>query len=107
MGFWIFSLLTRIASGEHYRKATPAERRWYFSGFMFLPVFAFCVGRFGNSYLRRAGPVGVWFFMMAFVLIFGAILVFWTRYIPAIVSLILGVGVWGVTIWMSITGRLF
>jgi hypothetical protein len=106
MGPWIFLLLFRVASGDHYRKATPTERRWYGSVFLFFPIFIFSGAGFGYSILDKAGPLGIWGFMMGCALVFAALLFVWTRYIPAIVSAILGAVAWGVTIWLSITGRL-
>jgi hypothetical protein len=106
MGSWFFSLLFRAASGERFRKATSVERRWYGGFFVFLPVFLFSFAHFGHSFLGRASPIGIWFYMMGGVLVLGICLFVWARYIPAIVSLILGVVVWAVIIWMLFTGRL-
>ena len=103
---WLLTFLFRVASGECFRRATPTERRWYGGFFFFIPIFLFFMVRIGHSFLQTAGPVGIWCYMMAGLLILGALLLAWSRYVPAVVSVVLGVVVWGVTIWMSVTGRL-
>jgi len=103
----LISLLFRIASGERLRKATPGELRWYTGFFFFMPIFMFVVVNLGHSYLDRASGVGIWFYMMASLLVLGSCHFLWARYIPATVSVILGIAVWGVMIWMSCTDRFF
>jgi hypothetical protein len=102
---WLALFLARLASGERFRKATPGERRWYGGFFVFLPVFMFSFVHQGNSFLDKAGPVGIWFYLMGCLLVLGACLFLWSKYIPATVSLAIGVVVWAVTVWMSFTGR--
>jgi hypothetical protein len=102
---WIFIWIARWASGERFRKATPAEQRWYSAFFLFVPIYMFSFARLGHSYLERAGIVGIWFYMMGCLAVLGLCTFLWARYIPALVSVIVGIVVWGVTVWLSFTGR--
>jgi hypothetical protein len=102
----LVGLLLRILSGERYRKSTPAERRWGGGFFLFMPVFIFVGVHLAHKHIERANSVGVWFYMMVYLLIWSAFLFVWARYVPAMVSLMLGIITWIITIWASFTGRL-
>jgi len=99
-------LLFRILRGERFRKATDTEKRWYGGSFVFMPILMFSFVRLGHSFLDRASPVGIWFYMMGWLLVLGVCLFVWARYIPAIISVMIGIMVWAITFWMSFTGRL-
>ena len=96
----------RLGSGERFRKATTAEKRWGAGFFLFLPIFLLSFPDLGHSFLDRAGAVGIWFYMMGGAMILLVTLFLWARYIPATVSAVLGVIVWAVVIWMSFAGKL-
>ena len=102
---WLLTFLFRLASGERFRRATPAERRWYGGFFVFLPIFLYSFSHIGHSFLNTASPMGIWCYMMGGILVLGASLFVWSRYVPAIGSVVLGIIVWVITIWMSMSGR--
>jgi hypothetical protein len=102
---WLLIWIARWASGERFRKATPAEWRWYTALVVFMPVYAFSFIRLGHSYLARAGAVGVWFYMMGSLAGLGLCTFVWTRFVPAFVSVMVAVVVWGLLLWLSLTGR--
>ena len=106
MGNWIISLLLRIASGERFRKATPTELRWFSGAFAFIPIWGALFIYVGHSYLDRASGVGIWFFMMACLLVAGLTLAVWTKFVPAAVSWVFGAIIWAVTLWLAFTNRL-
>jgi hypothetical protein len=95
----LFQLLFRILSGERYRKATPAERRWYGAAFVFLPIFLLGFAFLGNSYLERAGGFGIWLYAMACLLVAALVIAAWARYVPPRVSAIAALVVWVITFW--------
>jgi hypothetical protein len=97
----LFKLLFRILSGEPYRKATPAELRWYSAALVFLPIYMGGAVYLGNSFLRRASGVGVWLFTMTSVLVAGLAVAVWGRFVPTFVSAIVAVIVWIVAIWLA------
>jgi hypothetical protein len=103
----LFYLLFRILSGERFRKATTTEKRWGGAAFVFLPIYMFSFVRLGQSFLSRASPVGIFLFMMGSLLVFLLCLFIWARYIPTLVSVVVGVVVWVFMCWMSIIGRFF
>jgi hypothetical protein len=107
MPAWLFIWIARWASGERFRKATPAERRWYSAFFLFMPIYMFFFVRLGHSFLDRAGAVSIWFYMMGCLAVLGLCTFLWARFVPALVSVIVAVAVWGVMFWMSFTGRFF
>ena len=107
MPSWILLLIARWTSGERFRKATPAERRWYTGALVFAPIFLLCFLRFGESLLQKAGAVGIWFFAMGCLLILGVCHELWSSYIPVVVSVIIGVIVWLVLFWLALTDRFF
>ncbi len=99
----LISLLMRILLGERYRKATPRELRWYGGFFLFLPIWMALFVHFGGSFLDRAGAVGVWFYGMGWILIAGLVLAVWAKFVPALVSWILGAIVWIGTLSLALT----
>jgi len=103
----LIGFLIRLAGGERFRKSTPAERRWYGAYFLFVPIVMYSFVHFGHGFLNRAGTVAIW---VAFTAVFaGAFFGVTTcaKHIPARVSLILGIVVWAVTLWLALTNRLF
>src|SRR5882724_12955810 len=98
-------MLLRVASGDRLRKATPTELRWYSAGFAFFPIFGAVFVRVGHTILDTAGGFGIWLYMMAAILAFGAWLAIWTRFVPAGVSWVLSAIVWGFTLWLAFTDR--
>src|SRR6266513_3697921 len=102
---WLLVWIARFASGERFRKATPAELRWYSGFFVFIPIFSSLFVLLGHSLLDRAGPVGIWFYVMGCLLVAGACLAVWARFIPATVSWIVGAIVWLIALGLAFTGK--
>jgi hypothetical protein len=102
---WLTLFTARAATGERWRKATPAERRWYAGWFLFIPIFLSAFSHLGHALLDNAGSFILWVYMTAAGVgtFFG--LVLWGRHVPAAISVALGVAVWAVALWMAFTGR--
>ena len=101
----LFRLLFRILSGEPYRKATPAELRWYSGAVAFLPVWLGLFVRVGHSYLEQAGGLGIWLYAMAGIGVVILWLAVWARFVPAAVSWAVAALVWIVALYLAFTGR--
>jgi hypothetical protein len=95
----------RLLMGEHYRKSTPNERRWLSGAFVLLPIWGWLFVHIGSSYLDRAGPVGIWFYMMSCGLVGFLWLWVWSRLVPAKVSWWVAGFVWTITLWLAFTNR--
>ena len=103
MPAWLLIWIARFASGERFRKATPAELRWYSGAFAFIPIYLAFFAYGGHSFLDRANAVGVWFYLMSCLLVAGLSLAVWAKFVPAVVSWVLGVIVWAVAFWLAFT----
>jgi hypothetical protein len=95
-----------LLSGDHFRKARPGELRWASALFAFIPIWGALFVYFGDSYMARAGPVGLWLQMMGEMLALGSWLWVWTRFVSAKVSWWFGGFVWAITLWLALTNRL-
>ena len=99
-------VLGRLALGDRLRKATTKELRAGAAFIAYMPVWGGLYVYFGKSYLDKAGPVFLWFYMMGCTLVFGAWILVCVRFIPAKVSWWIGGFIWAVTIWLAFTDRL-
>jgi len=91
--------------GERFRKATPAELKWYSGAFLFIPIWGALFVHIGHSYLNNASAIGVWFYLIACLLVAGTSLATWARFVPATVSWTIGAIVWLVTLSLCMTAR--
>ena len=103
---WLVSFVLRLLMGERFRKATPAELRWYSAFFAFMPIGGTLFVYLGHSYLDQAGAVGIWFYAMGCILVALLWLALWTRFVSANISWWIGGIVWAITLWLALTGRL-
>jgi hypothetical protein len=94
--------MIRLASGEHFRKVTDAERRWLATCFLFVPLFLGLFDYILLSFADHADAAANWSFV-AIVLVSVALAVTqWPKYFSARASLLLGVFVWGITLWVAL-----
>jgi len=103
---WLALFILRLMMGERFRKATPTELRWYSGGFAFLPIWMALFVHLGHSYLEHAGGIGIFGYMMAFILGAFLLLAVWARFIPSDVSWWVGGVIWVIALWLAFTGRL-
>ncbi|HUA64698.1 MAG TPA: hypothetical protein VME24_02550 [Alphaproteobacteria bacterium] len=99
-------MITRIISGEPYRKATPVELRWYSAFFALFPLWGFFFVKAGHSYLEKAGGFGIWLYVMAAIGICVAWIWVWAKFVPATVSWALGGVIWITIVWLAFAGKL-
>ena len=62
--------------------------------------------RLGHSYLDHASAIGIFAYMMAFILGGLLWLAVWARFIPSDVSWWVGGFVWVIALWLAFTNRL-
>jgi len=98
---WLYIWIARFSSGEQFRKATPADWRFHTGFFVLVPIYMIVGVYFGHSFLERAGAVLIWLVATLSMIIFIAAGYFWARFIPAAVSLILGIVAWTAFAWLS------
>ncbi len=103
----LIGLLSRILSGEPYRKATPRELRWYSALFALLPVWLVIFVYVGKSWLDHASGIGIGLYLMGSGLGGLLILAMWARFVPAKISWLAAAVIWSVTLYLAITGKLF
>jgi hypothetical protein len=102
---WLSTFILRLLMGERYRKATQAELRKYGAFFAFLPVWGFLFRYFGHDLLRHTDAAGIWCYAMMTIVGFVLWIAVWARYVPAIVSWILGAAIWLAAFWFVMTGK--
>lgn len=106
MAPWLAIWIARFAAGERLEKTGRRDCRGWFGFFFLLPVGVALSLYFGRGYLDRANAIGVWLVLFVFGLVFLAFSAFWARFVPAAVSLSLGVVTWIVAFWMAWQGKL-
>jgi hypothetical protein len=89
-----------------YRKATPKELRGGAGIVAFLPLWGALFVYVGKSYLDKAGPVVLWFFMMGSAFVLWMWTLFCERLVPSKVSWCIGAFIWSFTLWLAFTDRL-
>jgi hypothetical protein len=98
---YLLGILARWSSGERFRKSTPADWR-YQSGFFFLlPVAIMAVIYFGHPFMEHASATQIFLAMTGFIIGFTAALFTWAKFVPAMVSVILGIIAWAAFAWFS------
>ena len=99
-------LLVRIGLGERLEKAKSEDYRAWF-GFLFLfPCWLFLPAHFGHSFLDHATGVAVSAALVGSALLFLVAQAIWILFVPALVSLALGVITWLAILWMAWHGKL-
>ena len=101
----LLDLILRILRGEPHRKATAEEQRLYSAIFLFVPLFCAFVF-YGIRFIDRADVVWMWIVFTGAGSSLVLVPYFWSKFVPAALSLILGLLVCAVVMWMSFTGRL-
>jgi hypothetical protein len=104
---WLLLWIIRWASGERFRKATSGELRWFSAFFAFVPVWLLLFADMGHSYLDKAGVFGIWLYIMACIGLMALWLAVWIKFVPAIVSWVVGAIIWIVMLYLIFTGRIF
>jgi hypothetical protein len=98
---WLAILLGRWVSGVRFRKPTPEDYRMWFGYFFLAGVVMIAFPILGRQFLEHASGLILW---ICFV-VFGSGLAFsmflW-RFVPAAISLILGIITWGAFVWMMV-----
>ncbi|MBL9214827.1 MAG: hypothetical protein JNG83_05050 [Opitutaceae bacterium] len=89
-------------SGEKIDKAKPQDYRYWFGVLVLTPIFigVFAFLPFGKKILDRGSTVAVWTYMVVAGLVGLVALHFWARWVPARISLFLGIGVWAMCFWV-------
>jgi hypothetical protein len=103
---WLSLFVLRLLMGERFRKATPAELRFYSGFFAFTPIWLLLFAYFLHSYLDHAGAVGIFGYLMLFLIGFCLWLAMWAKFVSSNVSWWLGGFVWAVTLWLAFTNQL-
>ncbi|HXT39177.1 MAG TPA: hypothetical protein VN887_04050 [Candidatus Angelobacter sp.] len=103
---WLGLFILRLMMGERFRNATPTELRWYSGCFAFMPIWGALFVYIGHSFLERAGAIGIFGYMMGFILGGFLWLGLWARFVSSNVSWWIGGVVWLITLWLAFTGRL-
>jgi hypothetical protein len=109
MGFWLINLITRIASGEPYRKANPRELRFFSAIYASMPIwvlFIFLFSQVENSYLAKAGTADVYLYWTGGAGLIALWLALWVKFVPATVSWAVAAVAWIVMIVLSFAGKL-
>jgi hypothetical protein len=100
-------LLVRIGLGERLEKAKSEDYRAWFGFLFLLPCWLGLSVYFGHSFLDHASGVAVWASLVGSALLFLVVQSFWTLFVPARVSLTLGVITWFAILWMGWRGMLW
>src|SRR5215831_1773437 len=102
---WLAIFLARYSLGERWRKSTSADYRYYFGVFFIFGGFTISVLTILRPLLDHASSLKLWVYGTAGVSMMCFICILWGRYIPASVSLILGIVTWAIIVWMGVTDR--
>jgi hypothetical protein len=103
---FLIHLLVRIGLGECLEAARSDDYRGWF-GFLFLfPVALGVFGYFGHSLIAHADGMAIWLLLTAFGVLFLVAQLLWTLFVPAWISLTLGVITWFALLWMAWHGKL-
>ncbi len=96
-------LLMRIAGGERLRKAQPQDYRLWFGVLALLPVFLGCfMGLpFGRRILDEGSSPAIWLYMTAAGAAFFITLTFWSKWVPAMASLLVAMIAWSAGFWIA------
>jgi hypothetical protein len=98
---WLFIWIARFGSGERFRKATPADWRFHTGFFVLIPIYMTIGVFFGQSFIDKASAPMIWIVLTLSMIVFLAIGCLWAKFIPAFISLILGVIAWATFAWLS------
>jgi hypothetical protein len=97
---WFYAFIIRLAMGERWRKATPADNRLG-AGLFFLVAVYFGVGllaaRFSRSFstfMQSASPIGLWLSSVVVLSVGAFVSFFWARHVPTRTSVVLAVIAW-------------
>ena len=100
-------LLVRVGLGERLENAKSEDYRAWFGFLFLLPCWVGLSVYAGHSLLDDAGGVALWAFLVASALLFLVIQAMWILFVPASVSLTLGVIAWFGIFWMAWHGKLW
>jgi hypothetical protein len=106
MLFWLYGFIARVALGE---RLTPADRndyRLWSAFFVLFPVGVAALAYFGSNFMDRASAFALWLSFIAVALVGLALWAIWARFVPAVVSLSLGIIVWAIGLWAAWHGKL-
>jgi hypothetical protein len=94
-----------IRIGGAWLMGRPKEARLDSGFFLFIPIWGWLFVHLGQSYLDRAGAMGIWLFVMGCGFVGFLWLWIWARFVPSFVSWWLAGFVWVITLWLAVTGR--
>jgi hypothetical protein len=100
-------LLVRIGLGEQFEKAKSEDYRAWFGFLFLLPCSLGLSLYFGHSFLANASGLAVWASLVGSALLFLIVQAIWILFVPASVSLTLGVITWLAILWMAWHGKLW
>jgi hypothetical protein len=100
-------LLVRIGLGERLEKAKSEDYRAWFGFLFLLPCWVGLSVYTGYFFLDHAGGVALWTFLVASALLFLVMQAIWILFVPASVSLTLGVIAWFAILRMAWHGKLW
>src|ERR1017187_9783196 len=103
---WLTVLLGRIAGGEPLEPARHGDYRMWFSSFFLLPVLTFIFAKVGALSSITTSAFRIWFTFFVLAVIGLVVWAISSRFVPALVSLILAIIVWSVGVWMAWHGKL-
>jgi hypothetical protein len=98
---WQFMRLARLTRDERARPPVTADYRYNFGYFALVPVGLTVGIQLGHSLIGKSHPGVAWLVLGAVgtLFYFGSLL--WARIVPAAISLLLGVAVWTVMLWLN------
>jgi|ERR1041385_3324786 hypothetical protein len=103
---WLLIWIARWASGERFRKATPAERGFFSAYFMLVPPLGAAFVLFGRKFLDNAPVALVTIWVISFSLVMFFVPYLWGKFVPEKISWTLGAVIWAAILFMALTGRL-
>ena len=97
---WLGVWIRRWVAGERLEKAKPRDYRMVFGFFLLMPVFMLVFGVFGGEALDSSSGLVLWVWTSIAMGVFLALLFAWSKFVPAAVSIILGLPAWaGLAYW--------
>jgi hypothetical protein len=100
-------LLVRIGLGEQLEKAKSEDYRAWFGFLFLLPCWLSALVYLGHSFLGHASGVAIWAALVGSALFLFVVQALWILFVPASVSLALGVITWLAILWMAWHGKLW
>ena len=96
---WLYLFIARLVGGERWRKATPAERRYFAGVFFFVPVAFMLLLVLQRSHSRilrffDSGALPLWIVFTVGISATMFCCIVWSRHVSARTSLVLAILAW-------------